>query len=488
MQCFNSVVQPSSSIIIVPLPCFVSFIISRSRPPFIHQHHQHHRQQQRSATTTTQLRNNSKLWTPTDFRNQFPFCYEPRDFFQFEILYQSSKSLARVGRIHTPHGSIDTPGYVPVATNGALKGVDFQTLDSMMSQKNKQLVFCNTYHLLLHPGSSIIKNAGGIHQFTGRISRTTKNNSVSGPFITDSGGFQVFSMAHGTIQKDLQQQQQVGGGELKRAKVKTGYRRDISNAIQISENGVVFKSYRDGSSVTLTPESTIQAQKDIGADIIIPLDELPPYHTNRTKLQQSLDRTHRWECRSLVQHLQNIQNQAMYCVIHGGTDVELRTKSINYLTSLPFDGYAIGGSLGSGRDDLKQLLSWMMPLFASNEERKNKPRHLLGIGDETSIVNAIPLGIDTCDSCYPTKLGRHGTLLTRNGLLRIKRGKQAQMFGHKIDEHCNCPTCQHYDRAYLNHLFKSNEPLAVMLATQHNLYYMQMLMEQIRQDILDDKL
>ena len=248
-----------------------------------------------------------------------------------------------------------------------------------------------------------------------------------------------------------------------------------------------FRSYRDGSYISLTPESTIDAQKDIGADIIIPLDELPPYHISRQRLNESLQRSHRWEARSLQQHLKNVKNQAMYCVVHGGIDVELRTKSIDYLTSLPFDGYAIGGSLGNGRAELKELLSWMMPLF-DEDGRRDKPRHLLGIGDEESIRHAVTMGLDTMDSCYPTRLGRHGTLLTRQGLLRIKRGANARSFGMKICQECNCSTCQRYDRAYLCHLFKANEPLGVMLATQHNLTFMSDLMEELRQGIMDDRI
>ena len=375
-----------------------------------------------------------------------------------------------MGRIHTPHGVVDTPGFVPVATNAALKGVSFQ------NQPDNQLVFANTYHLLLHPGPEIIEDAGGIHNFTSR----------GAPFITDSGGFQVFSLAYGSVAEELSSK-----GELKRARVKSkpGWRDDImgKDAVRVTEDGVRFRSYRDGSYVTLTPESTVLAQKSIGADIIIPLDELPPYHIDRSKLEESLERSHRWEARSLQQHLKDVRNQAMYSVVHGGLDVEFRTKSVEYLTSLPFDGCAIGGSLGNGREELKQLLSWLMPMF-DKDGRRDKPRHLLGIGDEPSVRNAVAMGLDTLDSCYPTRLGRHGTLLTRQGLLRIKRGANARSFGMKICEGCNCTTCQRYDRAYLCHLFKANEPLGVMLATQHNLTYMSDLMAELRQGIMDDKI
>ena len=200
----------------------------------------------------------------------------------------------------------------------------------------------------------------------------------------------------------------------------------------------------------------------------------------------------------MKEHLKNVNNQAMFSVIHGGIDRELRTKSIDYLTSLPFDGHAIGGSLGNGRAELKELLTWMMPLFDMGEERRKKPRHLLGIADEESIRNAVTHGIDTMDSCYPTRLARHGTLLVRNGSdsdnsavggsLKIRNAANARAFGVKVDEHCQCTTCQHYDRAYLWHLFKANEPIATTLAAQHNIHYVNDLMKRLRQDIMDDKI
>jgi queuine tRNA-ribosyltransferase len=185
--------------------------------------------------------------------------------------------------------------------------------------------------------------------------------------------------------------------------------------------------------------------------------------------------------------LKDVKEQAMFAVIHGGIDVELRTRSVEYLTTLPFDGYAIGGSLGNGRAELKELLEWMMPLFEEGD-RKSKPRHLLGIADEESILNAVTKGIDTLDSCYPTRLGRHGTLLARNGTVKIRSSRHSRSFGIPIDEECNCKTCRHYDRAYLWHLFKANEPLAVSLATLHNIQYMSDLMARIRKDIMEDKI
>ena len=217
--------------------------------------------------------NTNDIRQPQQQHPDFPeWTYEDRDFFRFELIHQSSKSQARVGRIHTPHGVIDTPGFVAVATNAALKGVDFRNA----ADAGQQLIFANTYHLLIHPGSDIVKQAGGIHKWTNRMDR---------PFITDSGGFQVFSLAYGSVHEEL-----TSKGELKRRsskKMRPGHHSDM---VKVSEMGVNFRSYRNGSKLLLTPESTVQAQKDIGADIIIPLDELPPYHVDRSKLADSLDR------------------------------------------------------------------------------------------------------------------------------------------------------------------------------------------------------
>jgi queuine tRNA-ribosyltransferase len=395
-------------------------------------------------------------------------------FFSFEIVHVSACSGARVGRLHTPHGTIATPAFVAVATNAALKGVDWSQLPE--SAEQQELIFCNTYHLLIQPGAEVIGAAGGLHAFTQR----------QGPFITDSGGFQVFSLTHGSVAEDLASG---GGKELKRSgKHRPRGQLTGADAVRVTEEGVIFRSYRDGSKLLLTPETTVQAQKLLGADIIIPLDELPGYYVDRERLAESVARTHRWEARSLQEHLKDIQQQAMYCVIHGGMDRELRKQSVDYLTSLPFDGYGIGGSLGNGRAELRELLTWLMPMFNINERIAAKPRHLLGIADEESIRNAIPLGIDTFDSCYPTRLGRHGTCLTRSGLVRLPSGTHARSFGVKIDAACTCTTCQTYDRAYLCHLFKASEPIAITLATVHNLHYMYDLMAQLRQDIMDDKI
>jgi len=349
--------------------------------------------------------------------------WEPRDFFRFELVHQSRKpgSRARVGRIHTPHGVIDTPSYVPVATQGALKFVDHRALEGMAPH----LMFANTYHLVLNPGPDTVAAAGGLHKFMNRDQ----------PLITDSGGFQIFSLAL-----------ESGKGEAHPIELKGSVRKREGHEptlLSVSEEGVVFKSYRDGTLLSLTPESTVDAQKAFGADIIIPLDELPPYHLDRDALIRSVMLTHRWEARSLRRHLADVRQQAMvktrprrlalsgaghsdsnvirgtccchflvllspspplcvsmradillcgmdqtlfemgdfvfvvvvvvlpcvarpcffsqYGVVHGGVDLELRLGSAEYLTALPFDGYAIGGALGRDRSELIWLLEHLMP-------------------------------------------------------------------------------------------------------------------------------
>lgn len=367
--------------------------------------------------------------------------------FGFEVLYQSTRSRARVGRITTPHGIIDTPNFVAVGTNGTLKSLHNHQLNDL------QLMFCNTYHLMVQPGTKIVKAAGGLHQFIHRQQ----------PIITDSGGFQVFSLAYGDVAKELKGQ---------------GGKKHPTSVLKVTEDGVIFRSYRDGTKILLSPESSVLAQKDLGADIIIPLDELLPFHVDEAKLQASFERTHRWELRSLYTHLQARQNQAMYAVIHGGTDVHLRQKSCQILTKHDFDGFAIGGSLGCDHAQLITTVAGTTPHLPHE-----KPIHLLGIGDLPSINQSIPYGIDTFDSSYPTKIARHGMLLTANGPLKIIRQEHATEF-FPLEEDCPCFTCQHYTRAYLHHLFKAKEPSSASLATFHNLNYMIRWMEKIRIHIL----
>ena len=374
-------------------------------------------------------------------------------YFSFKIIHQSKKSKARVGQIITPHGIIDTPNFVAVGTNGTLKALDNQ----MLEQMGQQLMFCNTYHFMIHPGADVVKAAGGLHKFINR----------NQPIITDSGGFQVFSLAYGTVKDELKSK---------------GTKSQQNSVAKITEEGVTFRSYRDGAKILLTPEISIRVQKDLGADIIIPFDELPPYHIDEQKLKKSLDRTHRWEKRSLDEHLKNPNNQAIYAVIHGGINKEFRTLSCRTLTALPFDGFAIGGSVGKNHSEMIEMLEHTIPQLPYE-----KPNHLLGIGDLPAISEIIPLGIDTFDSSHPTKCARHGHLLSSQGTVKITQGKQKFNFD-PIDPACLCYTCKNYTTSYIHHLFKSHEPVALTLATIHNVAFMVQLMKQYRQDILDGKI
>lgn len=373
--------------------------------------------------------------------------------FSFELIHKSKKSRARVGRIHTPHGIIDTPNFVAVGTNATLKSLDSVMADML----GLQLMFCNTYHLILQPGTETVKKAGGLHKFMNR-----KN-----PIITDSGGFQVFSLAYGGVHSELKSK---------------GKKKHDGTVLKIGEEGVLFRSYRNGDKILLTPETSIQAQKDLGADIIVAFDELPPYHISPEKLKVSLERTHRWEKRSLDVHLANKNGQALYAVVHGGVDRDLRKKSCEYLSSLPFEGYAIGGSIGKDRQEMLGLMKDVLPWLD-----ESRPNHLLGVGDLPSIEGIVPLGVDTFDSSHPTKCARHGLLFTKQGTVRIAQSSNADKLG-PIEQGCSCFTCKNYTLAYLHHLYKAKESTWGVLATIHNIASMVSLMADYREKILRDEI
>jgi len=322
-------------------------------------------------------------------------------------------------------------------------------------------MICNTYHLLVHPGTEVVAGAGGLHKWMGH----------EGALITDSGGFQVFSLSEPTSDD---------GPEMKcKNKTRTAREGGGASLLSVSEHGAYFRSYHDGRTIELTPESSVAAQKALGADIIIPLDELPPYHISRERLHASVRLSHRWMARSLRAHLAEPRQQAMYAVVHGGTDEELRSESASYLSALPFDGFAIGGSLGKDRAEMLDLLRFLMPKLPDD-----RPNHLLGIADPESAESVVPFGIDTMDSCNPTRIARHGLLLGRDGPIKIKQLKHASDYG-PIDPHV--PTISH-SRSYLHHLFKQHEPLFMTLASQHNLLFMNWVMGDLRRRILADEI
>ncbi len=373
--------------------------------------------------------------------------------FGFTVVHRSRVSRARCGVIRTAHGTIETPCFVAVGTNATLKVVD----SSIVNGLGLQLMFCNTYHLMLQPGTEVIRAAGGLHSFINRPA----------PIITDSGGFQVFSLAYGGVKAELKSK---------------GAQKNDSSVLRIDEEGVLFRSYRNGDKILLTPESSVRAQKDLGADIIIPLDELPPYHIDGHRLKESLDRTHRWQKRSLDVHRADRRHQAMYAVIHGGLDRELRAASCHYLTALDFDGWAIGGSLGENHTQMFELLDYVVPRLPAEQ-----PNHLLGIGDFYSMRECITRGIDTFDSSHPTRSARHGLLFTSTGTIKILNSANRTAL-RPADESCTCACCTTASLAYLHHLFKAKEMAGLVLATVHNLSFMITTTRRYRQMIMNDEL
>jgi len=377
-------------------------------------------------------------------------------FFEFRVIHESARSRARVGEIRTARGVVRTPGYVPVGTNAVIKAVHGSVLDDA----GIDLMFANAYHLMIQPGAEVVKALGGVHEMMGRRR----------PVITDSGGFQVFSLDAG------------GGSSGKELKSRNATRhKRQSLLLGVSEEGATFRSYRDGTKMTLTPESSVAAQKAIGADIIIPLDELPPYDVSGERLRDSVERSHRWMERSLREHLRDVRRQAMYGVVHGGVDKELRRMSVEFLAGLPFDGMAIGGSLGRDSAELDDLLRYLMPLLP-----RDRPNHLLGIGDVGNIDRAVALGVDTFDSCYPTQVARHGTLFTRSrGRVNFRRAEYRTSLEPACEE-CACTLCTKHSLGYLHHLDRAREPLAWSLASEHNLFHVGDKMARLRERILHD--
>lgn len=352
------------------------------------------------------------------------------------------KKNTRVGSLTTMHGVINTPCYVPVATNAVIKTCDSEIINEI----GIDLLFVNTYHMLVHPGDSIIKNAGGIHKFMNRTES----------IITDSGGFQIFSLLYGGVAQELKSK---------------GMKKTTQSVIKLSEEGVLFRSYRNGEQIFISPESTIQAQQNIGSDIIIPLDELLPFHIDIEKFKKSFDKTHRWQKRSFIEHKKAKKNQLIYGVVHGSIYPDYRQKSVHELLKDEWDGFAIGGSLGRNTAEAVEVLKETIKHLPSE-----KPRHLLGISDLETIKIAIELGIDTFDSAYATKCARHGWLFEENGAIKITQSKWKNVH-EKIS---NAPRLKNYTAAYLHHLFKSHEQSAGMLASIHNIWYLNEFCKKIR--------
>ncbi len=383
---------------------------------------------------------------------------------KFKIEKKITGKLGRAGVLSTPHGDIKTPAFIAVGTKATVKGI----LPDQFENLGIQSVLANAYHLYLQPGIEIIKTAGGLNKFMG----------YDGPTMTDSGGFQVFSL--GTA---------FGKGISKVIAEKDPSKmipeRAISDPViplaKIGADGVSFKSHLDGSIHYFTPEKSIEIQHAIGADIIFAFDECTSPTEDRKYQEEALLRTHAWARRSLDYHneAQTSQAQALFGVIQGGRDEELRRKSAKYLSSLNFDGFGIGGSFD--KNDLHNAVRWV------NEELpEDKPKHLLGIGEPEDLFLGVENGVDTFDCVAPTRNGRSGTLYTHTGKINIKNAEYKNDFS-TLDEECDCSVCKNFTKSYLNHLYRSDEMLGPILGTTHNVRFITSLMEQIRQAILEDK-
>lgn len=355
--------------------------------------------------------------------------------FRYELIKQSKKSGARRGRIHTPHGVIETPIFMPVGTLATVKAMTPVELEEL----GAQIILANTYHLYLRPSSPLIQKAGGVHRFM----------DWHRPILTDSGGFQVFS---------------------------------LSKLRKISEEGVEFRSHIDGSKHFFSPEMVMRVEAEIGADIIMAFDECPPYPADRSYVEKSMRMTTRWAERCKRAQLRP-DEQALFGIVQGGMFRELREESAKGLVELDFPGYAIGGlSVGEPQELMMEVLGYTTELLP-----KEKPRYLMGVGDETSLIEGVKMGVDMFDCVLPTRIARNGLAMTSMGNVTIKNAKYTEDFT-PLDPHCNCYTCRHFTKAYLRHLYKCGEILSARLLSIHNIRYLLRLMEEIRLQIERDEL
>ena len=353
----------------------------------------------------------------------------------YELLHIDKNSGARRGVVHTPHGDIQTPIFMPVGTLATVKAM---SPEELKNDVKAQIILSNTYHLYLRPGHDIIKEAGGLHKFM----------NWDRPILTDSGGFQVFS---------------------------------LSSLRKITEEGVIFNSHLDGSKHIFTPEKVMEIEEALGADIIMAFDECCPYPSDYKYTKNSMERTTRWAKRCKEAH--TTENQGLFGIIQGGFYKDLREISAKDLVSLDFPGYAIGGiSVGEPKEEFLDILRYTAPLMP-----ENKPRYLMGVGTPDYLIEASLAGIDMCDCVLPTRLARHGTALTSKGKLVIRNQNFARDW-NKLDDECDCYTCRNYTRAYLRHLVKTNEILGMRLLSLHNLRFLTKLMERVRIEIENDNL
>ncbi|MCP1190732.1 tRNA guanosine(34) transglycosylase Tgt [Priestia flexa] len=354
---------------------------------------------------------------------------------RYEHIKTCKQTGARLGIVHTPHGSFETPIFMPVGTLATVKTMSPEDLKAM----GAGIILSNTYHLWLRPGHEIVKKAGGLHKFM----------NWDRPILTDSGGFQVFS---------------------------------LSDLRRIEEEGVHFRNHLNGDKLFLSPEGAMEIQNALGSDIMMAFDECPPYPAEYDYLKRSVERTSRWAERCLEAHSRP-QDQGLFGIVQGGEFEDLRRQSASDLVSMDFPGYAVGGlSVGEPKDVMNRVLEFTTPYLPAD-----KPRYLMGVGSPDSLIDGAIRGIDMFDCVLPTRIARNGTLMTSEGRLVVKNAKYAEDFG-PIDPNCDCYTCKNYSRAYIRHLIRSNETFGIRLTSYHNLYFLLNLMKQVREAIREDRL
>ena len=354
---------------------------------------------------------------------------------RYELIKECKQTGARLGRLHTPHGIIETPIFMPVGTQATVKAMTPEELKDMQAQ----IILSNTYHLYLRPGHELVKEAGGLHKFM----------NWDRPILTDSGGFQVFSL-----------------GDLRK----------------ITEEGVEFQSHIDGSKHFLSPEKVMEIENALGADIIMAFDECAPYPADKAYVKNSLERTTRWAVRCKEAH-KNTENQALFGIVQGGMYQDLREQSARELVALDFPGYSIGGlSVGEPKELMYEVLDYTTPLLP-----KDKPRYLMGVGSPDALIEGAIRGVDMFDCVLPTRIARNGTAMTSIGKVVIKNAKYTRDFT-PLDPNCDCYCCKNYTRSYLRHLYKADEILSSRLMSTHNLHFLINLMKQVREAIMNDRL
>ncbi|WP_277630224.1 tRNA guanosine(34) transglycosylase Tgt [Atopococcus tabaci] len=353
----------------------------------------------------------------------------------YKLIKKEKHTGARLGEITTPHGTFETPMFMPVGTLATIKTLSPEDVDEM----GAGIVLSNTYHLWLRPGEDIVDEAGGLHSFM------NWNKGI----LTDSGGFQVFS---------------------------------LSDSRKIEEEGVHFRSHLDGSKLFLSPEKAIQIQNKLGSDIMMSFDECPPFDESYDYVKKSIERTTRWAERGLKAH-QNPDRQGLFGIVQGAGFKDLRMQHAKDLVSLDFPGYSIGGlSVGEPKEDMYKVLDYTTPLLP-----ENKPRYLMGVGTPDALIEGAIRGVDMYDCVLPTRIARNGTAMTSQGRVVVKNAKFARDFT-PLDPKCGCYTCRNYTRAYLRHLIKADETFGMRLISYHNVYFLINLMKQVRQAIREDNL